>query len=449
MKEWKRVNEGLLSRARRLIDNILCYQLKLEGTMKKGTSWALGLAMVFMMTFVVGLTASAEAVPPIKVGEVSGWDYAGGQGVKRGVQMAIRDINAAGGLLGRQVECVFYDNRGDVEEAKKATERLLYKDKVEAIFGFWRSDLAIVCQPLIMEAKKIMFIGGASAPVLTYERIAKDYKTYKYTFATQPNATYLFKLFEQPIIIAREKLGLNKLAIVGEKAASYDPVHDYLVKKYADILINQSRFTPDAIDFTVEFSNAKAAGANLLFVYTTGKAGTAMVKQWHDMQLPMLKIGYNVDAQDPNFWKMTEGKCDGVQTDIVGASRSLPITEKSVPWYESYKKMFGEPPIVYNNPLSYDSVMAWAEGVKLAGTADPDAVVKALESDKFRYVGVTAAIDRFDKIHNPAGSGWTEGEAWGFVVTQWQNGKMEVIYPEKVKTADMIIPARVKKLMGK
>lgn len=84
MKEWKRVNEGLLSRARRLIDNILCYQLKLEGTMKKGTSWALGLAMVFMMTFVVGLTASAEAVPPIKVGEVSGWDYAGGQGVKEG-----------------------------------------------------------------------------------------------------------------------------------------------------------------------------------------------------------------------------------------------------------------------------------------------------------------------------------------------------------------------------
>ncbi len=300
-----------------------------------------------------------------------------------------------------------------------------------------------------MEAKKILLIGGASTPVITYDRMGKDYNTYKYTFTCMSNSYFMIPLFEQILIIPKDRLGLDKVAVIGEKTAWYDPIHEHLIKKFANIIVHTARFSPDAIDFTVEFSNAKAAGANLLFVYTTGKSGTAMVKQWHDMQLPMLKIGYNVDAQDPNFWKMTEGKCDGVQTDIVGASRSLPITEKSVPWYESYKKMFGEPPIVYNNPLSYDSVMAWAEGVKLAGTADPDAVVKALESDKFRYVGVTAAIDRFDKIHNPAGSGWTEGEAWGFVVTQWQNGKMEVIYPEKVKTADMIIPARVKKLMGK
>jgi hypothetical protein len=111
--------------------------------------------------------------------------------------------------------------------------------------------------------------------------------------------------------------------------------------------------------------------------------------------------------------------------------------------------MFGEPPKAYSNPLAYDILMAWAEAVKLAGTVDSDAVVKAFESDKFRYVGVVGIVERWDKIHNPVGGGWGEGEGWGEVACQWQNGKLNVIFPEKLKNADLVIPGRLKKLIGK
>lgn len=185
-----------------------------------------------MMTFVVSLVPTADAQPPIKVGQISAWDYPGGQGVKRGVQMAIRDINAAGGLLGGKVESIFYDNKCDVDEAKKATERLLYKDKVDAIFGFWRSALAIVCQPLVMEAKKILLLGAPATPVVTYEPMAKDYNTHKYTFTSNPNSFFTMGLLEMSIIWARDKLGLDKIAYLAEKAAWYDPVYDlYLYEK--------------------------------------------------------------------------------------------------------------------------------------------------------------------------------------------------------------------------
>lgn len=167
------------------------------------------------------------------------------------------------------------------------------------------------------------------------------------------------------------------------------------------------------MDFTVKLSKARAAKADLLFSYCTGKGGTALAKQRCVMQLPMLNIGYNVEAQDPNFWRTTEGKCQGVQTDKVGASGGLAITEKSLSWYESYKELFGEDPKAYKNSLSYDALMAWAQGVGLAGTIESDAVVKALESDEFRYVGVSGIMERFDKIHNPVGSGWKEGKASG------------------------------------
>jgi branched-chain amino acid transport system substrate-binding protein len=130
---------------------------------------------------------------PIKVGVISAWDWPGGQGGKRGSMMAIRDINAAGGLLGRQVEGIYYDNKGSPDEAKRATERALYQDKVDAIAGFWRSDLAIMCQPLVMEAKKL-FLLDADRPALTYERIAKDYKTYKYTFNLGSNTITMLSI---------------------------------------------------------------------------------------------------------------------------------------------------------------------------------------------------------------------------------------------------------------
>jgi branched-chain amino acid transport system substrate-binding protein len=419
-----------------------------KGTRKsenRGVIYLLTSAMVIVFAFMAISVAEAQ----IKLGVVSAWDYAGGQGVKRGAAMGIRDVNAAGGVLGKKIEGIFYDNKLNSDEAKRVTERLLYQDKVEAIVGFWRSELGIACQPLIMEAKKVLFLTGASAPILTVERVGKDYNTYKYTFSILGNSGRFAQVMAEPIKLARDKLGLKKVAVVAEKTAFLEPTVNYVLKNFADIIVYSSSFSATATDFSMEFTKAKAAGANNLFVLSSGAAGTPSVKQWYDMQLPMIYSGYNVEAQNGNFWQITEGKCDGVQTIHVGGGAGLPVTKKSQPWYEDYKKMFNEYPITLMDPIAYDAVWAWAEGVKIAGTTESDAVVKALESNKFRLEGVSGLLEGFDEIHNPYGGGWKKGEAWGFTTVQWQDKKMKVVLPENLKTADLVIPARVKKLMGK
>jgi branched-chain amino acid transport system substrate-binding protein len=375
--------------------------------------------------------------------------FAGGRGVKRGTLMAVRDINAAGGVLGRKIEPIAYDNKGISDEAKKVTERLLYRDKVDAIIGFWRSELAIASQPLVMEAKKILFLTGACAPILTEGRISKDYNTYKYTFCTLISGGRFKYVFTKPIEIARDKLGLGKLALIAESTAFLQPLVKHVSDKYKAMIVYKTKFSASTTDFSMEFSKAKAAGANLFYVLSSGPAGTASVKQWYDMQIPALYTGYNVEAQDSNFWKTTEGKCDGVQTVQIGGATGVAITKKSRPWYEDYKKMYGEYPITLMDPVAYDAVWAWARAVEMAGSVDSDAVLKALESDKFHYVGVSGIIEGFDKDHNPYGGPWKPGGCWGLTPIQWQNGKREVIYPESLKSADMIIPARLKKLLGK
>lgn len=407
------------------------------------------IAILVSIAFTMILCGSALAEDaPIKLGFTSAWDFAGGQGVKRGTLMAVRDINAAGGVLGRKIEAIAYDNRGNSDEAKKVTERLLYRDKVDAIIGFWRSELAIACQPLIMEAKKVLFLTGACAPIMTEGRISEDYDKYKYTFCTLISGGRFKYLFTKPIDIARDELGLKKVALIAESTAFLQALVEYVSETYKDIIVYQTKFSASTTDFSMEFSKAKAAGANLFYVLSSGPAGTASVKQWYDMQIPALYTGYNVEAQDANFAKTTEGKCDGVQTVQVGGATGVAITPKSRPWYDSYKKLYGEYPISLMDPLAYDAVGAWAKAVEMAGTTDSEAVVKALESKEFKFVGVSGIIEGFDEIHNPYGGGWKAGGCWGLTPIQWQNGKREVIYPEAYKTTDMITPERLKKLMG-
>lgn len=404
--------------------------------------------LIMLMTALVCMPAYAEK-PPIKLGLTSAWDFSGGQGVKRGTLMAIRDINAAGGVLGRKLVSVSYDNKGVSDEAKKVIERMLYSDKVDAIIGFWRSELAIGCQPLIMEAKKIMIICGAAAPILTKERVVKDYNTYKYTFTTAIESSRYKNLFGKPIELARDKLGLKKMALIAESITFFKPLVGYVNKNYKDMIVYQTKFSATATDLSMEFSKAKATGADLLYVLSSGPAGTASVKQWHDMQIPALYTGFNVQAQDANFNKNTEGKCDGVQTLHAGGAAGVAVTPKSIPWCKAYEKIYGELPIGAEDATAYDAVWAWAKAVEKAGTTDSDAVVKALESKDYKYEGVSGVIEGFDKMHNPYGGAWKEGECWGLCAIQWQNGKREVIYPTVYKSADMIIPSRVNKLLGR
>jgi branched-chain amino acid transport system substrate-binding protein len=408
----------------------------------------LALGLMGMVALLFGAEMAGAQSGPIKVGVNSAWDYPGGQGTKRGGEMAIRDLNAAGGLLGRKVEGVFYDNKVDPNEAKNATERLLYKDKVDVVMGFWRSDLAIVAQPLVMEAKKILLIGGASTPVITLERIKKDYQTNKYTFTTTVN-TYLTMLSMERGVIEAIKMGYGKIALLVEKAAWCDPLYDSWMKKYSDKIVFSTRFSTTATDFSVEFSQVKAKGADILAFITTGKGGTPSVKQWYDMKIPAIYCGYNVDSQDPNFWQVTEGKTLGVAGSTVGGVAGWPITSKSQKYYEEYKKVYGAYPIAYTNGVAYDAVMVWAHAVKLAGTVETEAVLKSMERKDLNYEGVCGVIEAFDEIHNPYGGGWKKGESWGWVAYQWQDGKRVPFWPGQYSSGKMIIPDWVKKLQKK
>jgi len=208
-------------------------------------------------------------------------------------------------------------------------------------------------------------------------------------------------------------------------------------KLFAGDIVSVASVSTTAADFSVEYTKAKDAGAQILYAVMSGTNCTPSVKQWYDMQLPMLYLSHNVEAQAPNFWEVTDGKCEGVVSNRPGAIRA-PISPLTIPWYDEYIKKYGEPPQGYTNSIAYNVVMAWAQAVKKAGTIDPDKLIPIMENIK--YEGIIGKFNGFTKFHTP--------NELIYPLLQWQKGK-QVVIEGYFKDGEMILPDWLKKLLKK
>ena len=112
------------------------------------------LKVCFILLFVLGLCFStmAEAADTIKIGQITaltGDHSAYGQAERDAVVMAVDEINAAGGVLGKQIELIIYDNKTRPEDTVNAARRLIEEDKVCAIIGPNGSGMHIAAAPII------------------------------------------------------------------------------------------------------------------------------------------------------------------------------------------------------------------------------------------------------------------------------------------------------------
>jgi branched-chain amino acid transport system substrate-binding protein len=128
---------------------------------------------------------TAQTQQTIKIGVVTGLEIANGRDTLRGAQLAVEEINAAGGVLGRKIELVVGDMKteGDGELARR-----VYQDvasKVDAVVGFFRSEAVLAVLPDIPRMKKPLLITGATS--LATDQVPTNYDNYKYVFRPMLN----------------------------------------------------------------------------------------------------------------------------------------------------------------------------------------------------------------------------------------------------------------------
>src|SRR5690606_22395177 len=122
---------------------------------------------------------------PIRIGVPTAVQLQVGRDTQDAVQMAIDEVNANGGVLGRKLEMVVADETEKPEAGINAIKKLTAEDKVDVLIGGFTSGVTLAQLPHISRAKTIYLGVGAASPAIT-QRVAKNYDNYKYIFRVGP-----------------------------------------------------------------------------------------------------------------------------------------------------------------------------------------------------------------------------------------------------------------------
>ena len=389
-----------------------------------------------------GLTAAPAIAQtkPIRIGVPTAMQLQVGRDTQDAIQMAIDDINAKGGVLGRKLEMVVADETENPETGISAIKKLTADEKVDVLIGGYTSGVTLAQLPHISAAKTIYLGVGAASPAIT-AKVKQDYDNYKYIFRVGPiHAGHQARQVTGFISgFIKGELGISKIAIVGENAKWVQDLVPLLKKGAtdagADVRFSEL-FDAQTSDFSPLFSKVKDSGAQYLIVILSHASSDVFAKQWHDSRFPMPYGGIDVKSMDGDFCDRVGGK--SISELAANFAVRAPLTPKTIPFFDEFKKRTNRSP-VYTAFGANDSVFIYAQAVERAKSTEPNAVIKELE--KTSYVGIPGTIE-FDEMHDvkPGGKGPN------FLFVQWQDKcERQVVFPKQQRTAAYITPAWIKK----
>jgi len=328
-----------------------------------------------------------------------------GEGNANGVALAIEELNANGGVLGRQLVMEAADTEQTPEVGIAAIQDLVVNKKAQFLIGLFRSEVVMASLPQVARLKVPLLITGSTFPGAT-QQVAEDYETYKYIFRTMLNGNFLaMHLVEfsadylAGFLVKKGLLPSNKVVIVSEDLLWTKPVEGLLqqtLPQFGLDVVGAVRVAVGTTDYAPIFQQMGDA-AMAITVFSDPGASIPFVAAWATAQVPIPLFGINAPFQGPEAFAATQGLAEGIVQTDVGAGADVAITFRSRPFHKAYVAKYGKAP-VYTASIGYDSAYLLADAITRAGTTDADAVVQALEatdwtgaSGRIQFYGVKPA----------------------------------------------------------
>jgi branched-chain amino acid transport system substrate-binding protein len=368
---------------------------------------------LFAASTLLALSAgAARAADPILIG-VSGpltGDAAGsGQEAMNGAKLAVDQLNAKGGILGRPVQIVDGDDRCDPKEAAIVAQKFVAQ-KVAATASHYCSGAALASIPIFREAGLLYIDWGAVSskiPGSGYERL----------FMTLYNGA-MPGIYAADIAVKR--LNMTKLAVVddrtpanGEFAAAFQK----RAKELGASIVLAGHITQGDKDFSAFVTQVKGSGAQALFTSNYYAEAGLLTRQLRDQQVTTTVLCPDT-CMDEQYLAIAGKSADGAYSITQPQADELPAAKDFI---EAYQKKFGKVP-GYIGPYSYDAINIIAAAYTAVGKLDNEAAAKWLKSLKkdSALKGITAAL-----YWNPDGS----LPEFNFSLYQAKDGKMHFVEP--------------------
>jgi len=385
--------------------------------------------MLLSMTFGLFGLGSEGIAQTIKVGAVvplTGRYAAGGAQNKAGYEIAVQQINAAGGVTvgGKkmQLELVMLDDESDPTKTVARLETLASQGVVAYLGGFG-SDLHAAAAS-IADKNKIPYCGVAFA----LNGIHKQGLRYLFSpFPKSPDLTKeTFALLDGTIPAADRP---RKVALFIERTdwgKEMATLWENEAKQHGYQIVASGEYAPGSKDFSDLILKAKSAGAEAVFALPSPPDGMAIVKQMKELDFSP-KVYLFIRAPDPPVWSQNLGK-DGDYVLLSPGWHFAAKYPKVAELNEAHQKLFNRPADPIVGP-SYACVQILADAVARAGTLDRDKIRDAIAATNMTTV---VGPVRF----RPDGTGEVK-----VFFQQWLKGKQELVWPKDFATAQFGYPA--------
>ena len=412
----------------------------------------LGVIIVLLAAFLILPPAAAMAEDPIVIGCPLSTAFLYGWDAERGITLAVEEINAAGGVdvggTKRPLKVEVIDTRDlepgvPVSEALLAVEKLILEKEADFLLGGpVRSEAALAAMSLLSKYKKISIVTTGVLTPKYHAMVAENYDKYKYCFRIHGEAKQLVGEIIANFMALREKYGLTKVFVMAQDVAHARGAGEIISKVAASKgfeVLGMEVFPTGTNDFSMGLLKARKADAQILNIWMDMPESSILLKQWYDMKIPALPFGSTLAAaEQPGFWKATEGKGEYTLCNVVNAGNApCEATPWTMKFYNAYAKRWGVEPEGLGSSSSYMSVYVLKDAIERAGTLDSDKVVTALEQTDM--MGVYGRIKFDPKNHQVIPALDPEEGAVGTIL-QWQDGKRIVVFPKSIATGEILLP---------
>ena len=328
---------------------------------------------------------NAYAADPIKIGSilsVTGPAAFLGEPELKTMQLYVENLNKAGGVLGRQLELVHYDDGSDASKANGFAKRLIESDKIDVLVGGTTTGSTMSIVPLVEKAG-VPFISLAGAVV-----IVEPVK--KFVFKTP----HTDRMAAEKVFEDMRKRNITKVALLSETSGfgqSGKKEAEGVVAKYGITLVSNETYGPKDTDMSPQLTKIKnTPGVQAVFIFGLGQGPAIATKNYKQLSINLpLYNAHGVASEE--FIKLAGPAADGVRLPAAAllVADKLPANDPQKPVAMAYTKAFTEKwktDVSTFGGHAYDGLMIAVDAIKRAGSTDKAKVRDAIEATK-GYIG--------------------------------------------------------------
>lgn len=357
--------------------------------MRKQSLWSWGVVALAFMAFLAAAPAAAQDT--IKIGffaPITGPAAADGMSAKNAVELGLKEVNEAGGINGKKVDLIIYDDRLKAEEAVAIASRLMERDRVVGVVSGSYSGPTRVVAPIFQKAGMPMVAGYAVHPDVTWNPNTKTPNDFIFRngflgevegAAAAEFAVKDLKAKRMSIISMDNDFGRSISAGFAERAEQLG----------AAILTKQMYKFPGEKDFRPYLTTIKDGNPDVIFAAGYYNEAASIVRQAKELGITSQILGEE-GFDSPKFLEIAGDAAEGV---IIATNLDRddprPVVQN---FLKNYRSAYGHDADMVG-ASSYDAFMILVSAIKKVGT-DAKAIQKALLETK-DYDGLTGKISRF------------------------------------------------------